>query len=524
MNYFWSIFLGTFVLEDLALVSALSLIAKGQMHFISGFLACFLGIAVGDLLLYFLGRYASKFGIEKHIHKNKKIKLTLNTMKNSQFLNYMIFISRMIPGTRLPTYIGAGLIGYSIVKFFVLTVISVGLWVALALAAGQTLNYLFMDHLLLSLFGFFIFLMIFKSLVPILTNKWTRKAFFQSWRKWQSFEFWPSWFFYIPLVFWYLFLSLKYRSLLNPFYANPKILNGGLLGESKWDFLKYLDQKAETTLPSLKIPAGTSYHEFIKILENENFEFPFILKPDIGQRGFAVRIIRDDFDLTEYLLMSDFDMILQKLSTLPQEAGLFYIRFPNSQNELLFSITDKKFPSLKGDGKKSLGQLILEDQRARIIASTYFARHQADLEKILKKDEVFYLSECGNHCQGAQFFNGEKLKSDVLLAAVSKVVHQIPEFYFGRLDIRYKDHTALKNGHFEIIEINGAGSEATHIWDSETKLLEAYKTLFTQWNLLFLIGEQVKKNSNFKSNLNLTLFLKESYKVYFRKGSLAVSS
>ena len=41
---------------------------------------------------------------------------------------------------------------------------------------------------------------------------------------------------------------------------------------------------------------------------------------------------------------------------------------------------------------------------------------------------------------------------------------------------------------FQIIEINGAGAEATHIWDAGQTLGQAYGTLFEQWRTLFVIG------------------------------------
>lgn len=524
MEYFFSIFFGTFLLEDVALVTAVNFVGEGRLSLTEAFLACFLGISIGDIFLYLLGRFAFKLGLEERIKSNRKIKMNLHKMKNSDFLNYMIFISRLIPGTRIPTYVGAGLISYSFVRFGIFTLISVALWVSIALAAGKSLQYLLMDHLWLSLALFITFIVSIKKFSPILIDSWKRKAAFHSWRKWKNFEFWPSWFFYIPIVFWYIFLSIKYKSLLNPFYANPKILNGGLLGESKWDFLKHLSPNAESTLQSLKINKGIGFEKFMLILEENNFEFPFIVKPDVGQRGFGVRIISDEFDLTEYLLLSNFDLILQKLSTLPKEAGLFYIKIPISKKEFIFSITDKRFPYVVGDGKTKLGDLIINDSRARIIAQTYFLRHEEQLDRVLNIGEKFQLSECGNHCQGAIFINGSDLKTAKLLHEVSKIADQIPEFYFGRFDVRYKDENSLKNGHFEIIEINGAGSEATHIWDAKTKLVEAYTTLFNQWDVLFMIGDQIKSRPHFKSNIDIVLFLKESFKVYFRKEKLSISS
>ena len=50
--------------------------------------------------------------------------------------------------------------------------------------------------------------------------------------------------------------------------------------------------------------------------------------------------------------------------------------------------------------------------------------------------------------------------------------------------------TLMAGEGFSIVEINGAGSEAIHIWDPEFSLLDAYKTLFEQQALLFEIGRQ----------------------------------
>lgn len=524
MIYFFSIFFGTFLLEDVALVTAFKFVADGKLSLGLAFTACFLGITIGDILLYLVGRFSLKLGLEQRIKSNKKIKMSLYKMNNSNLMNYLIFISRVIPGTRLPTYIGAGLLKYPFWKFTVLTIISVALWVGGALAAGQSLHFLLMDHMWLSLGLFILFIVLVKKISPIITDPWSLKASLHFWRKWTSFEFWPSWFFYIPIVFYYIYLSIRYRSVFLPFYANPKILNGGLLGESKWDFLKHLKDNSPSTLKSFKIPQGTTFEDFLLILEKNHFDFPFIVKPDVGQRGFGVRIIRDEFDLTEYLLLSHFDLILQKLSDLPKEAGIFYVKIPKTGNEFIFSITDKKFPYVLGDGKSKLGDLILNDSRAKIIPQTYFARHKESLDQIIPQGEKFQISECGNHCQGAIFINGQNLNSEKLLTAVSGIARQIPEFYFGRFDVRYKDEVSLKKGEFQIIEINGAGSEATHIWDANTKLIDAYTTLFQQWRLIFEIGHQVSSDINFQSNINIAVFLTESFKVYFRKEKLSVSS
>ena len=525
MGYFFSIFLGTFVLEDLALASSLALMAENKISFQTAFLACFLGISIGDLGLYFLGYAASKFEIEKHFKFFKKHRASISRLKRSEALTYSIVISRIIPGTRLPTYLASGYLKYPFLQFFLLTIASVFLWVLIALFGGKSLHELFMDRWLLSLIVFLIVLQIFKSFVPRLANRWQRKALLYSWQQWLHFEFWPAALFYLPIVPFYIYLSIRYRSLFMPFYASPHLKHGGLIGESKWDLLQHLPTNDASTLKTYKVSKDLDFQGARQLLETWPLDYPFIMKPDVGQRGFGVRIIRNDFDLTEYLLLSDFERIIQKLSPLPCEAGIFYVREPSENWGRIFSVTDKKFPFVIGDGITKLGDLILNDPRAQIIAPVYFERLQDRLDSVPENNQTVFISECGNHCQGAIFLNGNHLISKEMTHEIDRIAQQIPDFYFGRFDIRYKDIESLQLGkNFEIVEINGSGSEATHIWDANTKLFDAYKTLFAQWQLLFKIGDQVRQIPGKNRKVQLRSFLTDCAKVAFRKESLSISS
>ena len=366
---------------------------------------------------------------------------------------------------------------------------------------------------------------IFKSFIPRFFTYWKRRAMLHSLKKWRYFEFWPAPLFYLPIIPCYVYFSIKYRSLLAPFYANPNIENGGLIGESKWDFLKYLDPQAPATLLAFRVSRGSNPHKNIEQIEKQiDFRYPMICKPDVGQRGFGVRIIRDTKALLEYLQNANFDVIVQKFSQYPKEAGIFYVRHPKSLQGEIFSITDKEFPTIIGDGISRMGDLILRDRRASMIAATYFARFEKQLDRVLKKGEVFSLVECGNHSQGTIFLNGKNLNTELLRLSIEKIALSMGHFYFGRFDIRYESAQALMKGeNFEIVEVNGAGSEATHIWDAKTTLIQAYRTLFQQWGLLFAIGDGVKKQK-IKARISILKFLKESIKVHFNKKEFLISS
>jgi hypothetical protein len=65
----------------------------------------------------------------------------------------------------------------------------------------------------------------------------------------------------------------------------------------------------------------------------------------------------------------------------------------------------------------------------------------------------------------------------------------VPDFYFGRIDVRFASLPTLLRGEgFRIIEINGAGSEATHVWDPRTRLLDAWRAQFFHYGAAFRIG------------------------------------
>src|SRR3546814_11492466 len=65
----------------------------------------------------------------------------------------------------------------------------------------------------------------------------------------------------------------------------------------------------------------------------------------------------------------------------------------------------------------------------------------------------------------------------------------MPEFYFGRFDVRFRSVEALGRGEdFQILEVNGASAEAIHIWDPEHTVRETYRVLFEQFRLLSEIG------------------------------------
>ena len=227
------------------------------------------------------------------------------------------------------------------------------------------------------------------------------------------------------------------------------------------------------------------------VLSEAGISFPVVTKPDIGCRGVGVRLSKNEVELADYV--ANFPpgqtILFQEYIPYEPEAGIFYIRLPGESKGFIFSITLKYFPRVIGDGLSTLRELIEEDPRAGRIKHVYLPRHASQLERVLLPGETFRLNFAGSHSRGTIFRNGNIYITKSMCDTFDKVAKTIPEFYFGRFDVRFPDFETLQSGdEFKIVEINGAGGEATSIWDSATSLGDAYQTLIRQWSLLFRIG------------------------------------
>ena len=304
------------------------------------------------------------------------------------------------------------------------------------------------------------------------------------------FEFWPGWLFYAPVVAQWILLGLRYGDMSLPTAANPLIETGGLCGESKTAILDQVSGPARDWI--------APYHTFISgqddpvvAADASGFAWPMVLKPDIGCNGTGVRLVADPAALQA--AAAEFPrgvkLLLQAFIRDPGEAGLFYIRYPDEACGRLTSVTLKLQPSVVGNGRSTLEQLIRADARAGRVPHLYLRRLAARLAEVPPAGEVVPLVFTGNHCKGSVFLNGADMVTPALTEQVDRIARAIPQFHFGRIDIRYASEAALKRGNgFTVIEVNGAGSEATHIWDARCSLREAYVSQWTHYRAAWEIG------------------------------------
>lgn len=298
------------------------------------------------------------------------------------------------------------------------------------------------------------------------------------------------WLFYPPVCLWIGWLSLRFGGLMTMTAANPGIEDGGTLGESKAAILSQLPHDA--VIPFHLID-GSTLHQRLdqarKAIARSKWSFPIVMKPDVGERGTGVRLAHSLSDIEAYCATTSGAFLLQAYHPGPYEAGVFYYRFPGESRGQVLSITDKKFPLLVGDGRSTIEQLVWDHPRYRMQADVFLTRHAGQTQCVLHVGERFSLGMAGNHSKGTMFLDGEHLRTAALERRVDAIARQYPGFYIGRFDVRYSDVDAFKSGDdFAIVELNGATSEPTDLYDPRNSLWSAYRKLFTQWSLVFAIG------------------------------------
>jgi hypothetical protein len=316
------------------------------------------------------------------------------------------------------------------------------------------------------------------------------------------FEFWPMWAFYPPVMLYAGWLMLRYRGATLPTVANPSFPGGGFFGESKAEILQLAMQHVtEWVAPFVRIdrPQATDVGVGVELeleaalaeLADAGIALPVVAKPDLGCRGAGVKLIRTEQDLAGYLAAfpRGASLLLQRLVPFEGEAGIFYCRRPGQAHGRIVSITLKYFPYATGDGVSTLRELILADPRAGRLSHLYLRRHTARLDDIPAEGETIRLAFAGSHSRGAIFRNGTHLVTPEMEASFDAIAQRLPEFHFGRFDVRFPEFAEVQRGHgFTIVEINGAGAESTHIWDRRTGLLQAWRDLMRQYKWLFEIG------------------------------------
>ncbi|NBD39384.1 MAG: alpha/beta fold hydrolase [Verrucomicrobia bacterium] len=494
---------GTLASEDLAGISAGLLAAAGTLGYGSAVLASFLGILIGDSLLYAAGYH---FGRPLLEHRWARWFVPRHGLERAQamFQRYglwIIIITRFLPGTRAATYFSAGLLRAPFWRFLLVFALAAALWtpllVGLAFLAGSQLRQFYGAYEVFALpvliaAGLLVYFVL-HYLIPLLTFR-GRARLRGKWLRATRWEFWPSWQFNGPLLVYMVMYSLfRYRNPMLVTAVNPLMPHGGFLGESKSAILSAFRGSDEAVARWRRIPSGDSgkrMQAFDVARRELNLPFPVVLKPDEGQRGIGVRIVGNDDEAKEALRETSLPLLLQEFVG-GLEAGIFYAKAPSWTRGRILSIVIKKQLQVVGDGESTLEELLHRHPRAVAQLGLFLRRFADRLGEIPAKGATVALGQLGTHALGSLFLDGRYLCSEKLLRSVEAWAISVPGFFFGRFDVKAPDEESLRRGEgLRIMEVNGVTSEAAHIYDPKHGVLAAWRTLAKQWRLAFAIAAE----------------------------------
>lgn len=303
------------------------------------------------------------------------------------------------------------------------------------------------------------------------------------WHRITHWEYWPFWLIYYPLFPVWLFYSLKARSIFFFNAANPAMKNGGMAMESKMEIYKMIPHQF---IPqTVFIPKDQSPEWALERVLASGIGFPFIAKPDIGMKAFGVEKIHNKNEFRDYVLWSPSNFLVQELIPYQKEVGIFYVRKPGEELGKVTGVVSKEFLSVIGDGESTLLQLIRQNPRSHLQLNALKKKFGERLNNVLEEGEEFILVPYGSHTRGAKFVDVSHRINEDLVQTVNSICSEMEGFHYGRLDVLYNTFEDLCLGkNFSVIEINGAGGEATHIYDPKHSLLWAWREVTRHWGMM----------------------------------------
>ncbi|MCO5114170.1 MAG: hypothetical protein M9899_08340 [Bdellovibrionaceae bacterium] len=321
-------------------------------------------------------------------------------------------------------------------------------------------------------------------------------------------EFWPTSLLHLPVYIYALGQALRFRSLNYFVWANPKIATGGLKGYSRYKILQHVP---ESHLPATVLVFASATPEDVeKLWSEKGGAFPIVVKPDLGgSQGFGVKLINDQEELLKYHKKVKYNYLIQTYVDEPEEFGVFVLR--TSEGFQISSLVQKDFLILHGDGRSSIKELFYKHGRASQFISVHELPHYS--ERILEVGQNVWLQPLGSRRKGTRFVNANSIIDESLTDHFQILTKHIPQFFYGRLEVRAESVRALSEGRFKVMDISGVGSVPGHIYDSGYKWTQAIKDILWHWKRLSDIVNVNRKRLS-KESASTT------YKtIFFSKGS-----
>ncbi|HEY7578590.1 MAG TPA: VTT domain-containing protein [Acetobacteraceae bacterium] len=139
-----AIVLGTFILEDAATVLAAMQTSEGRLSAALALGSLYIGIILGDLWLYGMGRLAARVPAIRRWLPPQRTEVIRAWLDGRVFR--VVLVSRFLPGMRLPTYTTCGFVGADLRQFALAVVIATICWTSLLFGISLRIGQILIDH------------------------------------------------------------------------------------------------------------------------------------------------------------------------------------------------------------------------------------------------------------------------------------------------------------------------------------------------------------------------------------------
>ena len=154
--------------------------------------------------------------------------------------------------------------------------------------------------------------------------------------------YWTAQHFYWQSMYHYLLNGARFRSMTFFSACNPAIDLGGMLYDRKTDIYNLLPQYF---VPATTIETSRSAAQSFN--EKNNLNFPLIVKPNVGLKGFKVYKIGSVEELNAFFEENDVkqrEWLLQEYIDYKKEFSVLFYRYPLEQQTGVSSFIEKSYP------------------------------------------------------------------------------------------------------------------------------------------------------------------------------------
>ena len=296
----------------------------------------------------------------------------------------------------------------------------------------------------------------------------TKRLLHARWQRLVRWEFWPVWAVYPPVLVTWLWHGIRLRGLTLWTNCNPAMEASGMAMEAKGDILDAFqgEERKVRVARYLRIGEGSddALAQVKGFVAKFDLSYPIVLKPDFGQRGQGVELVKDEAAAERWVRNCEEGFLVQELIG-GIEFGVHWSMFPDAEKGEVASLSGKHPQAVVGNGESTLEHLILSDERAVLMARYYFSKYADELERVIGEGEEFMLAPIGTHARGAVFTDERALVTEELRDAFDELGARFPGFNFGRYDVKVPSIEDLQAGrNIVVLELNGVMGEPAHIY------------------------------------------------------------